>query len=144
MFWISYRRILEINEIDISLKTCDNIYQRVHFVLGLVVGDNLGLNSFLGFSRSFSSTSYCRFCKITKTDAQTLSAERSELIRTRQNYESDLLNLEGTGIVNRSLLNNIPSFHVVENFYVGRCYAYLWRSMPFIVCLMLFPILSIQ
>lgn len=39
--------------------------------------------------------------------------------RTIDNYEHDLLNpdVESSGIVTRSILNEIPSFHVTENYY---------------------------
>lgn len=44
---------LELNGIDIDYG--NHITLKIHFVLGLVIGDNLGLNSFLNFSKSFSS-----------------------------------------------------------------------------------------
>lgn len=39
---------------------------RVQFQVVLILGDNLGLNSILGFSESFSATHYCRICKASK------------------------------------------------------------------------------
>lgn len=36
------------------------------FKLALIIGDNLGLNSILGFTTSFNSDIFCRFCKVTK------------------------------------------------------------------------------
>lgn len=44
----------------------DGKKQNVYFLLGLVLGDNLGLNSLLNFSKSFSSNFFCRFCKASK------------------------------------------------------------------------------
>lgn len=35
---------------------------RVYFPLLLIAGDNLGLNSLLGFSESFSADYFCRLC----------------------------------------------------------------------------------
>lgn len=36
-------------------------YKKVTFPTSLVTGDNLGINSILGFVESFSATYYCRF-----------------------------------------------------------------------------------
>lgn len=52
-----YQLVEEINElqnirVDLTLS---GKKLKVKFILGLVVGDNLGINSVLGFSRSFSS-----------------------------------------------------------------------------------------
>jgi len=109
---------LEINGIDI--KVDENSTLRVYFILGLVLGDNLGLNSFLDFNKSFSSNFYCRLCKAKKVYCQTLTTENKELLRTIVNYDKDLKvnNSQNTGIKNNSLLNSIPSFHVVENYYM--------------------------
>lgn len=43
-----------------------NEEKTVYFQLASLLGDNLGMNSILGFSESFSSNSCCRFCKIEK------------------------------------------------------------------------------
>lgn len=85
-----------------------------------MLGDNLGLNSFLDFNKSFSANTSCRLCKITKIESHQMNVENTELMRTADNYEVDvhLNNPQQTGVVNNSLLNEIPSFHVVENYYV--------------------------
>lgn len=108
---------IEINGIDID---CGNhITVRVHFVLGLVIGDNLGLNYFLNFSKSFSSNYFCRFCRAFKADTQQLSCCKDpKLMRTVENYKLDILDVNFKGIVQESLLNSIPSFHIVNNYYV--------------------------
>lgn len=89
----------------------DHTYQRVRFILGLVVGDNLALNSVLGFTSSFSSNHFCRICKASKADTQKLSTEREEFIRTAENSKTDLERL-CTGTVSESPSNGIPSFDV--------------------------------
>lgn len=114
--------INEINEIEINgleIKLNQSLI-KVHFILGLLLGDNLGLNSVLDFSKSFSSNYFCRFCKADKLTTQKLSEENPQCLRTIENYEFDLLNncFEETGIAKSSLLNDIKSFHVVENFAV--------------------------
>lgn len=93
---------------------------KVHLILALVLGDNLGLNSFLNFNPSFSSNYFCRICKAHKTVTQKLSTVDLTLIRTIPNYELDIhVNRPDiTGVVKNSLLNDIPSFHVVKNYYM--------------------------
>lgn len=109
---------LEIN--GINIKTQGGNIKKIHFILGLVLGDNLGLNGILNFSKSFSSRSFCRFCKVLKSESQTLCSEREDALRTKLNYEEDvqLGDVSITGVSMESLFNSIPSFHVVENFCV--------------------------
>lgn len=108
---------LEIDGIEIQIN--ENLNLRIHFILGLVLGDNLGLNSFLDFSKSFSANFFCRMCRLEKIDCQKLCIENTEMIRTISNYNSDLASSsENRGIICNSLLNDIPSFHVVHNYYV--------------------------
>ncbi|XP_055904199.1 uncharacterized protein LOC129940004 [Eupeodes corollae] len=111
---------LEIDGIEINSNDGDGPKIKVHFILGLVLGDNLGLNTVLDFNKSFSSNSFCRFCKVKKLETKSLTIERDDMLRNRSNYEKDVLlnNPSETGIQNYSQLNEIPSFHVVENFCV--------------------------
>jgi len=87
-------------------------------VLGLVLGDNLGLNSILEFSRSFSATYFCRFCKASKEITKNMFEENCLLIRNITNYNTDVAinDIYKTGIHGESFLNKIPSFHVTQNF----------------------------
>lgn len=107
---------IESNGIEIVTR---NGKQKVYFCLGLIVGDNLALNSVLGFSRSFSSSYFCRLCKIEKTESKVKCEEDCSILRNLTNYNDDLnLNSpEKTGIGENSIFNKINKFHVVENFY---------------------------
>lgn len=115
---VNQLRALEID--DLQIKSNNKIHQ-VHFVLGLILGDNLGLNSILNFSRSFSSNFFCRLCKMSKKQTREICSESKELSRTRQNYAEDILlgSTSSTGVTEECLFNDLPSFHVAENFYVG-------------------------
>lgn len=94
--------------------------KEVHFILGLITGDNLGLNSICDFSRSFSSNYFCRFCKAHKTLTHTLSEEDNTLLRNVENYVHDveINDFSQTGVAQNSILNNITSFHVTTNYCV--------------------------
>lgn len=79
-----------INELNILEKegiriTTKNGEFHVYFILGLILGDNLGLNTMLDFSKSFSANYYCRFCKVHKSEAKELFVEKKELMRTIDN-----------------------------------------------------------
>jgi hypothetical protein len=108
---------LELNGITINV---DGSEYQVYFVLGLILGDNLGLNCILGFARSFSAIFFCRFCKMQLSETQHSCVENKLLQRTILNYQVDveLNDFAKTGVREESILNTIPSFHVVENFAV--------------------------
>ncbi|KYN13302.1 hypothetical protein ALC57_14503 [Trachymyrmex cornetzi] len=56
---------LETNGIEI---VSNSKRYKIYFVLTLILGDNLGVNSILGFSESFSSRFFCRFCRATQRE----------------------------------------------------------------------------
>lgn len=91
-------------------------YLQVYFCLTLILGDNLGLNTLLGFQESFSANSFCRFCKCLKSETQTLNST----LRNKTNYTDDLItnNSTLTGVKFNSSLNNIAQFHVTINYSV--------------------------
>lgn len=95
-----------------------NGFKTVYFYLAIVLGDNLGLNSILNFSKSFSSKFFCRLCKCDKKMTQSLDEESEEYLRTIDSYNNDILykTQEETGIVGNSILNEIHLYHVVKNF----------------------------
>lgn len=55
--------INELNTLEREGLTISTDQGNVYFLLGLVLGDNLGLNSILEFSKSFSANYFCQFCK---------------------------------------------------------------------------------
>lgn len=103
-----------INEINfpeeegLSISTEYGEFQ-VYFILGLVLGDNLGLNSILEFSKSFFSNYYCQFCKTHKSIAHKLCVENKLCMRNNINYSDDAAKMDfsETGINKNSNLNSI-------------------------------------
>lgn len=108
---------LEIDGIDIETNLGK---KQVFIVLALVIGDNLGLNSILGFSESFNSNFFCRFCKLHKKKTHACTREIPSALRNEVNYEEDisLCNPQLTGIYNGCLLNKLQHFHVTNNYSV--------------------------
>lgn len=92
----------------------------IKFRLVLLQGDNLGIHSLLGFSESFNSNYPCRFCKVSKDHLQTLFYQDDILMRTIENYESDVLlnDISKTGIKESCIFNSLKNFHVTKNFSV--------------------------
>lgn len=127
---------LETEGVDIITK--DGI-KHVHFIMGLFLGDNLGLNVTLGFAKSFSSNYYCRFCLVKKSEAQIQSTENLDISRNRINYRESIERglMSENGISSVCIFNDIPSFHCTENYAVdvmhdlfeGVCHLVLSQSI---------------
>lgn len=123
----TFQRVIDelnfLSKNGISIKTNEGTYQ-IYFVLGLVLGDNLGLNSLLGFVESFQAHYWCRCCLINKNDAYTITAELPELIRTPQSYEQIISNFQSDsninkyGIKEKCVWNLVHQFDVAKNFSV--------------------------
>ncbi|KAJ8909351.1 hypothetical protein NQ315_014971 [Exocentrus adspersus] len=102
---------LETNGITINLPEKSI---KIYFCLTLIVGDNLGLNSILGFTECFRANYFCRFCRCHRDVTQKLvEQENDSLIRTKTSYDRDVAinNITQTGIKESSIWNEIPSFH---------------------------------
>lgn len=136
----TYLKKIEVDGIEINTKSGTTT---VHFIIGLILGDNLGLNTIMNFSKSFAANHFCRFCEMKKCDAQKACTEDPSLRRNRLNYRNSLSNssFSETGIVSESLFNTITSFHVTENFCVdlmhdlfeGICHYILCESMLYFI-----------
>lgn len=103
----------------ISIDTNEGT-KTIYFSICFFLGDTLGLNMILGFTESFRANYYCRFCKSNRSEMQTNCMQIDEKLRTKTNYEDDLQidNITLTGIKEVCIWNEIPSFHVTENFSV--------------------------
>jgi len=119
---------IEVNGINI---TTSNGVKKVHFILGLFIGDNLGINAISEFSRSFSSNYFCRFCKAHKTVTHKLCKENNLLLRNLVNYAEDVAinDLKLTGISKESILNKIVSFHVTTNYSVDMMHDIIFEGI---------------
>lgn len=82
-----------------------------------MLGDNLGLNSILGFVESFRANCYCRLCTLSRNDIQSAFIESNMRFET---YDADveLSKCQLTGIKERSVWNDVFHFKSEENFVV--------------------------
>lgn len=120
--------------------------KKIHFIMGILLGDNLGLNVTLGFSKSFSSNYFCRFCLMQKSETKQSCSEKEELLRNRINYRQSFEKevLHETGISGICGFNEIPSFHCTENFsvdvmhdlYEGICHQIICESLLYYIKVM--------
>ena len=100
-------------EVDI-----DNVFHGyVKPKLFQAVGDNLALNTVLGFTTSFSANYFCRFCKTKKVDTHQQVEEDETSLRTQNSIDDDIAraNLSDTGLHRSSKLNNLTYYHVADN-----------------------------
>lgn len=107
---------LEKFGIRVNLSSGNTV--RVFFVLGLILGDNLGLHQLCGFVCGFAWANYpCRFCKIPKERMRFDVSLDKSLVRTITNYENDLVvnDQSKTGISEKCVFNDLDSFHITEN-----------------------------
>lgn len=111
--------MIKLEEEGINIVTSDGEKQ-VYFVLGLILGDNLGLNTALGFVSSFSANFFCRFCKDTKISTQAAVDIKPNLLRNIQNYNDDIVanDFSITGIKENCVFNQINSFHSTSNYSI--------------------------
>lgn len=103
-----------------GINIIDETERNIKFCFALLLGDNLGINSILGFVESFRANYYCRFCKSSRIEMQEQEIENNAKLRNVINYDTDvkLKNFSLTGIKEDSIFNKIPSFHVTSNFCV--------------------------
>ncbi|KYN09486.1 hypothetical protein ALC57_18391 [Trachymyrmex cornetzi] len=97
-----------------------NVYgkeYKIFFNLIYIAGDNLGLNSILGFNKSFNSMYSCRICTASKTEYHKQFVENSELIRKIESYSEHCSN-KMFGIQELCTFNKIPAFHLLTNISI--------------------------
>lgn len=100
-----------LNELSTHISVTHSRYKKVKFIVVLVIGDNLGLNTILGFTKSFNSTYFCRFCKTSKLITHKQLKEDIKTLRKESNYREDLYidDLRQTGIVEPCAFHDLMS-----------------------------------
>lgn len=87
----------------IDIKT-QNETIRIYFEAVLILGDNLGIHSLLGFSEAFNLQHPCRFCLTPIGQFGQYFKEDPSLLRSKSNYADDV-----------ETLSDGPSHNIVEN-----------------------------
>ena len=112
----------------------------VYVSLLQVAGDNLALNSLLGFIESFSVDYFCTVCTATQSDIQCKFYETDFNMRTITTYNEDIACVTGSkssrklvhshGVKTRCVLNEVSGFHAVKNFSLDIMHIVLEGIVP--------------
>ena len=89
---------------------------RVHFILGLFIGDNKALHEFMGHAENFNDEYICRDCLMTKDERRKAVEEDPSLLRNPDDYEQHVTE-KLYGVRRNCLLNKIYEYHVSRNHY---------------------------
>lgn len=116
--FVEYVKVLEQTGINVSFTE-----QPLYGTTAEVTGDNLDLNSILGYVESFTANYYCRICLIDKASAQTAFSDDDPrvILRTKTTNDEHYSYLENPresyfGIKRNSILNSLSYFSVSENY----------------------------
>lgn len=133
----------KIEEIGLTINAQSGKYQ-IHFIMSNVLGDNLGLNDILGFTTSFKSNYYCRFCTRNKEEMQYDCVEHADSLRTIVNYNDALKvgDFKLNGVKNNCLFNDLNTFHVTDNYIADIAHDLLEGVCKYDLCSVLKNLIS--
>lgn len=112
----------------------------------MFLGDNLGLNSTLGFAESFVANFPCRMCKMHFDEIRRLNDIPSHLNRTVANYDQDVAvnSMTETGVFEQCVFNEISYFHVITNASVDIMHDILKGVAKYDICQILFYLIFVR
>lgn len=86
-------------------------------MLGLILGDNKGVNDACGYAKSHAANHFCRFCRMHKKRTHRSTIQNDKMMRNEKDYEKDVKkkNLKLTGVSERSIVNLIACSHVTNS-----------------------------
>lgn len=102
--------------------------------------DNLGANVCYGLAQGFKANYFCRFCECHQDECKLLTKEDPSKLRKIDSYnkmcsriqtESDLDLTATQGIHKYCILNDLPNFHIFENYTVDSMHDLLEGAVPF-------------
>lgn len=88
---------------------------KIYIVLSLIIGDNLAVNELTGFSKSFNSKYFCRFCITPKDDTNFNSFLKPNSNRIISDYGKHL-ELKEYGVKENCYFTQLKNFHPVTNY----------------------------
>ncbi|KAK3926396.1 Bifunctional lysine-specific demethylase and histidyl-hydroxylase NO66 [Frankliniella fusca] len=145
---VFHNLILELKSLadgglDISI---DGRVITIYFPLVVFLGDNLGLNSILGFIESFVANFPCRMCKMHIEEIRRLNNIPPHLNRTVANYAQDVAvnSMADTGVFEECVFNEISSFHVITNASVDIMHDILEGVAKYDICQILFYLIFVR
>ena len=90
---------------------------KVYFATALIIGDNLGLNSILGYVSSFTNSVCCRICYASGEKMQSMLSEDTNLLRTELEYEKDVQSKSSSvsGIVEKCIFHALYAYNCIKH-----------------------------
>lgn len=137
------KSILEVIIDDLKMLSTVGISVNGTIVKGCLICmsfDNLGGNACYGLVQSFKANFFCRFCECHQNVCKKLAKEDSSKLRDIDSYnemclrilaESNLDPTETKGIREYCKLNDLPSFHIFQNYTVDPLHDLLEGAVPF-------------
>lgn len=110
------QQLLDLYRNGITINVNNKEY-RVYFQLAYITGDNLGLNTILGFSKGFNAHYSCRMCFMSKDEIRKAKKLKINALRNMDNYEKDARE-KIFGVNEFCIFNCIPNYHVITNMSV--------------------------
>lgn len=109
----------KLQNVGIEL-TSHSRFNLIKLIPMFITGDNLGMNSILGFVECFVANYFCRFCNTHRNESNSLCYFEPQELRTVNNYkfDVDIQDPKQTGIKEESIWNSLSNFHVFENMAV--------------------------
>lgn len=143
----SLNNILEVIVSEVKLLENIGITVNERNIKGTIVNasfDNLGGNSCFGFVESFRANYFCRVCLCHRDDCQNMTVENPSDIRTKENYDETIAVIQTTdskkidvkttkGLKRYCILNDLLSFHMLENLSVDLMHDLLEGVIPFLL-----------
>lgn len=109
---------------------------KVKFLLGLIIGDNLALNSILEYVMTFVAKYYCRICLLSKDEAELTCIEVISKLRTVENYNEGLAlqDPKQSGIKGDCVFNQLEYFHCIFNKVLEIMHDFFEGIIKYVVC----------
>ncbi|XP_076664404.1 uncharacterized protein LOC143366869 [Andrena cerasifolii] len=114
MFTCIIKEIIDLQNTGIVINI-DGNEKKIFFILTNIIGDNLGLNTIWGYTRSFNASYPCRICTMPNVELKKQINEQVNILRTKENYSQHMVE-KTFGVQEECVFNIIPNFHVVQNF----------------------------
>ncbi|KAL1448325.1 hypothetical protein WDU94_005541 [Cyamophila willieti] len=127
---IIFQKIIEelnnLSHTGIS-ASLNNTKIEIRFHVITITGDNLGLNSILGFVESFTANYCCRICNASKLDISKMFCEDVNILRNMDSYREQLVlkSPSDTGIKEECTFLQLNNFNLFENVAVDLLHDFL-------------------
>lgn len=109
-----------LKESGVEIKVNNKEYV-IYFHFVLLLGDNLGMHSILGYSESFMAIFFCRICLVRKSERGSVFDEDQCTRRNRTNYEEGIAvnDISKTGIRRACIFHDANlDYHATENISI--------------------------